>query len=84
MECGYFNLPVALGETGVKLWDEGASAWVLEAALRCAEGVAERVRGGAFWPPAERVEFDDFEELAIGGALVDCLDQEAWRKAFGE
>ncbi|MDG2125878.1 MAG: PD-(D/E)XK nuclease family protein, partial [Verrucomicrobiales bacterium] len=84
LECGYFNLPVALGETGVSVWEDGVSEWVLEAALRCAEGVAERVRGGVFWPPEERVKYDDFDGLAIGGGLLESVDGEAWKRAFEE
>lgn len=50
--CGYFNLPKAIGESGIILWD-GFSAELRESAWRCALGVAGAIRGGEFWPPRE-------------------------------
>jgi ATP-dependent helicase/nuclease subunit B len=60
--CGYFHLPKAVGETGVSVWNDYSGAWH-DAALRCAEAVAEAIRAERFWPPAERVEHDDFAAL---------------------
>lgn len=61
---GYFNLPKAVGETGIRAWADytpelAAAAW------RCAEGVAAAIRAGVFWPPNETVgaERDDFAPL---------------------
>lgn len=42
------------------------------------------MRGGVFWPPEERVKYDDFEGLAIGGGLLESVDGEAWKRAFEE
>jgi ATP-dependent helicase/nuclease subunit B len=60
--CGYFHLPKAIGETGVTLWNDYSPAWQ-EAALGCAKAVAEAIQAGNFWPPAERVDHDDFAAL---------------------
>jgi ATP-dependent helicase/nuclease subunit B len=64
LECGYFNLPKAAGETGIQPWADytrelDAAAW------RCAEGVAAAIEAGEFWPPNEtlRPEQDDFAAL---------------------
>jgi ATP-dependent helicase/nuclease subunit B len=69
--CGYFNLPKAVGESGIVMWDDFTPAGQL-AAERCAEGVADAVAAGVFWPPAEfdgrAAGWDDFAELFHHGA----------------
>ena len=60
--CGYFHLPKAVGETGVKLWDGYTPEWQA-AALRCAGSVAAAIGAQRFWPPAETVDFDEFAAL---------------------
>ncbi|HVU26073.1 MAG TPA: PD-(D/E)XK nuclease family protein [Opitutus sp.] len=73
VECGYFNLPKAVGETGIRVWTDytrelDAAAW------RCALGVAAAIRAGEFWPPAEwkgrEAERDDFAALFHRGAAA--------------
>jgi ATP-dependent helicase/nuclease subunit B len=68
-DCGYFNLPKAVGDTGVQVW-EGYSAELHASALRCAEGVCRAVRTGDFWPPNETFDSgrDDYEALFHHGA----------------
>jgi len=61
--AGYFNLPKAVGETALVLWDDYAAGW-RSAARRCAEGVAAAVAAGIFWPPAEVPPRDEDEALA--------------------
>lgn len=71
--CGYFNLPKAVGETAISLWD-GLTPEVRAAARRCAEGVCQAIRGGEFWPPRElagrEAEWDDFATLFHQGAAA--------------
>jgi len=55
---GYFNLPKAAGDTAIQTW-EGYDADWRAAARRCAEGVAEAIAAGRFWPPAEIPARDD-------------------------
>jgi ATP-dependent helicase/nuclease subunit B len=71
VQCGYFNLPKAAGETAVALWDDYSLEWQ-EAARRCAEGVAAAVAAGEFWPPAGRSarEDEDWAGLFHQGAAA--------------
>jgi len=61
--AGYFNLPKAVGETNLVMWEDYDAAW-RAAALRCAEGVAAGVAAGKFWPPAEVPPRNEDEALA--------------------
>ena len=75
--AGYFNLPKAVGETSLVLWEDYDAEW-RAAARRCAEGVAAGVAAGIFWPPAEvapRDEDDAFDGLFHHGT-ADSVD---WR-----
>jgi ATP-dependent helicase/nuclease subunit B len=76
--AGYFNLPKATGETGMIIWEDYDAAW-RTAARRCAEGVANGVTAGIFWPPAEvapRDEDDVFVPLFHHGTAASV----AWRE----
>jgi ATP-dependent helicase/nuclease subunit B len=80
VECGYFNLPKAAGETAIMAW-AGYSRDTQSAAERCAEGIASAVAAGNFWPPTEltgrAAEWDDFAELFHEGAAASI----AWTEA---
>jgi len=69
--CGYLNLPKAASATTLALWD-GYSVELHESALRCAEGVADAVRAGNFWPPNEemRPDYDEFATLFQRGVAA--------------
>lgn len=82
LECGYFNLPKAAGETGIQPWVEytrelDAAAW------GCAEGVAAAIEAGEFWPPNEtiRPEQDDFAALFHHGVAESVEWPDAARQA---
>ena len=62
IQLAYFNLPKAVTHTGLSLW-EGWNAALLKSAHDCAETVVEQIQNGIFWPPAPRVDYDDFELL---------------------
>ncbi len=66
--CGYFNLPKAVSDTGIEIW-EGMGDSYLEDAEKCASGVIESIRNGIFWPPSENIRYDDFENLFFGSPL---------------
>jgi len=83
LECGYFNLPKAAEGTGVAVWQGGADDALLESARQCVEAVVERVRAGAFWPPARKVDYDDFGTLSFG-TLEESVDVEAFEEFFGK
>jgi ATP-dependent helicase/nuclease subunit B len=77
--AGYFNLPKAVGETSLVMWEDYDAAW-RAAAQRCAEGVAAGVAAGIFWPPAEvppRNEDDALAGLFHQGTAASV----AWRGA---
>ncbi|HWA86010.1 MAG TPA: PD-(D/E)XK nuclease family protein [Opitutus sp.] len=80
-ECGYFNLPKAVGETGIRAWAD-YSRELDAAAWRCALGVTAAIRAGEFWPPAEwtgrEAERDDFAALFLRGA-AESVEWEAAR-----
>ena len=66
--AGYFNLPTALTETGVRMFDELASTETLESAAECADRVLHRIFvEKEFWPPAEK-DFECFPSAKISGA----------------
>ena len=71
VECGYFNLPKAAGETGLGLWADYSPA-LQAAAEQCAERAAAAVAAGKFWPPAEPAarEDADWAELLLHGAAA--------------
>lgn len=74
---GYFNLPKASTETGIREWDEYPRE-LDDAAWRCVVGAAEAIRAGVFWPPNEnvRAEQDVFAALFHHGAA----DSVAWEE----
>jgi ATP-dependent helicase/nuclease subunit B len=77
--AGYFNLPKAVGETGLHRWEEYDDAW-RAAARRCAEGAATAIAAGTFWPPAELADRDEDDALA-GLFHHGTVDSVEWRGA---
>jgi ATP-dependent helicase/nuclease subunit B len=67
IELAYFNMPLAVGETGVAVWEDFDDER-LEQARDCAARIIDAVRQRIFWPPAERVTYDDFEDLFFDSA----------------
>ncbi|MFP3899002.1 MAG: PD-(D/E)XK nuclease family protein [Dehalococcoidia bacterium] len=72
IELGYFNLPRATDDTGVSVW-KGLSDGIMASARTCAGHIVADIRDRRFWPPVERVQYDDFESL-FPGAVPDCID----------
>lgn len=71
-EAGYINLPPALSETAVNMWPELTDA-MIASAVECARGVIRSIKAGIFWPPAPRLEYDDFQPL-IFGSVAESFD----------
>jgi ATP-dependent helicase/nuclease subunit B len=69
--CGYFNLPKAIGDTGLVTW-EGYTWELQDAAMRCAHGVLAAIRAEKFWPPNELLdaERDAFAALFHRGVAA--------------
>jgi ATP-dependent helicase/nuclease subunit B len=78
LSCGYINLPKAVGQTGLSLWDDYTPD-LHESAVACAEGVCSAVAAATFWPPNEdlRAEADDFAALFHHG-VADSVE---WKGA---
>jgi ATP-dependent helicase/nuclease subunit B len=55
--CGYFNMPKAVGGTGIQLW-EAYSPELHASAIRCAEGACAAIRACDFWPPSDSIDSD--------------------------
>ncbi len=71
---GYIVIGASEGEVGVSLW-EGFTEADRDSALACAEWVIGRVKARAFWPPAERVQYDDFALLGCGRVLGEMAEE---------
>jgi ATP-dependent helicase/nuclease subunit B len=73
VDCAYFNLPKAIGETGLAPWAD-CTPELQEAGWRCAREVVAAIRAGRFWPPREltgrEAELDEFAPLFHGGAAA--------------
>ncbi len=65
IECGYFNLPRAVTETGIHVWP-GLSPVHDAAALACAEGIIHDLRAGRFWPAPQATQNDSFVRVHLG------------------
>jgi len=74
-EVGYFTLGATEADVQVAMWD-GFGESDRESALECARWVAGQVKGGEFWPPAERVTYDDLKVMALGRSLGEAV---AWK-----
>jgi len=66
---GYFNLPKAVTETRIEVWEDFGDE-LQAAALRCAAAVGAGVRAGRHWPPVEEVDNDDFASLIHDGTAA--------------
>jgi len=74
-EVGYFTLGATEADVQVAMWD-GFGESDRESALECARWVAGQVKVEAFWPPAERVTYDDLKVMALGHSLGETV---AWK-----
>jgi ATP-dependent helicase/nuclease subunit B len=72
---GYFNLPKAVGETAIHLWEDYTRD-LHEAALSCATAAANAIAAGRFWPPTEDVRYDDYASLFHEGVAESVAWEE--------
>jgi len=70
-QVGYAHLPKSAGNTGIEIWEDFYGSGIPEAALQCAEICVDRILREVFWPPREKVEFDDFQELFFESPVED-------------
>ena len=71
-EIGYFALGQDEANVKVTPWD-GFGEEEKVSARRCAEWIVGQVQQEIFWPPAEKVTYDDFEDLAFGRELAEAF-----------
>ena len=62
--AGYVNLPRATSGARVEMWPD-LNESLLNEAEDCAKGVIASIKAGRFWPPAERIKYDDFKSLML-------------------
>lgn len=68
----YFTLGNTEAEVDLHVWEDFSES-DLQAARDCAEWIVEKIQSGVFWPPAERVAYDDFAVLAAGRAFEELF-----------
>ena len=68
----YFMLRSTEANVAIHEWTDFETA-DLEAAQACAAWVAGQISAGVFWPPAEKVTYDDYEILAAGRAFEEMF-----------
>jgi ATP-dependent helicase/nuclease subunit B len=62
VQAGYFNLPKAVSNTGLKIWNTATQAEI-QSAENCLRGIVADISRGRFWPPTEKVKYDPFEKI---------------------
>jgi ATP-dependent helicase/nuclease subunit B len=70
----YFALHSTEADVAIREWP-GFETADLNAALTCADWVAARIAKGVFWPPAEKVTYDDYAVLAAGRTFEEMFDR---------
>ena len=78
VELGYFNLPKAVGDSGVRVWDAIEESHK-SAANVCAEGIVRDIVKCRFWPPRSVAKYDPFEAF-YNRDLLSVVDENAFRK----
>jgi ATP-dependent helicase/nuclease subunit B len=78
ISCGYFNMPKALADTKIEIWDE-LDENMLESAEICAKGIVRDIKLGKFWPPKTKVQYDDFSKLLLDNPMKTVHKLEATR-----
>jgi ATP-dependent helicase/nuclease subunit B len=68
----YFTLRSTEAEVAIHEWSDFETA-DLEAAEACASWVSGQIAAGIFWPPAEKVTYDDYSILAAGRNLEEMI-----------
>jgi len=78
IEAGYIHLPAAVTESEEEIWTE-LDDGLIESAHCCAEEVVRRMKEGIFWPPADDVSYDAFEEVLLGDAFESIVEAALWK-----
>jgi ATP-dependent helicase/nuclease subunit B len=70
----YFTLRSTAAEVAIHEWTDFEAA-DLDAARACADWIASQIAAKTFWPPAEKVTYDDFAVLAAGRAFDEMFSE---------
>jgi len=68
----YFTLGATETEVALHEWQDFSNE-DLDAAKDCAEWVTNQIAAEVFWPPAEKVDYDDFAPLTAGRNLEEMF-----------
>ncbi|MEP2774637.1 MAG: PD-(D/E)XK nuclease family protein, partial [Luteolibacter sp.] len=68
----YIHLGKTRSNVGFSTWDS-FSRDDMDSARACADWIASRISANTFWPPSEKVSYDDFAILSQGSPLVDAF-----------
>lgn len=70
----YFSLGATEADVGLNEWtDFGATD--VDAAMACAEWIVAQISNQVFWPPAEKVEYDDYKILNAGRPMAEMFEK---------
>jgi ATP-dependent helicase/nuclease subunit B len=82
IDCLYFNLPKAIGETGLVSWPPDTPELQTAAEL-CAEQVAAAILAAEFWPPVESLGRRDEDWMGVFHNGVMASVNESWIQEGG-
>ena len=68
----YFTLGATATDVDLHEWTD-FSATDLEAARTCTEWIVARIAARVFWPPAEKIRYDDFAGLTAGRTIEEMF-----------
>lgn len=69
----YFTLGTTEADVGIQQWESFCED-DLESAKACAGWIVNQINAGVFWPPAAKIDYDDFALLAAGRSLEEtCM-----------
>jgi ATP-dependent helicase/nuclease subunit B len=68
----YFTLGATEPEVALHEWSDFEKT-DLQAARNCTEWIVAQITAKVFWPPANRVEYDDYHILAAGHDLLEMI-----------
>ncbi len=72
-EVGYFALGQDRANVKITPWEDFGEEEKVSA-RKCAEWIVKQVQDQIFWPPAEKVTYEDFEDLTYGRDLAEAFD----------
>jgi len=71
----YLTIGNTFESVALHVWDRFGQAEI-DSAMECAEWIIDRIERRVFFPPAAKVTYDDFEDLAAGAALREVVEWE--------